>query len=167
MPLLGPVDGDPVETPRRFFADAMLGKLAKWLRILGCDVAFDPAISDRKIACRGSREGRVILTRDTLLIQRKEVRDNYFFVCGDSYQDQLRQVVAHFRIDPAEGLFTRCVRCNELLEEVPKPRVAGKVPPFVFRTQRSFGSCARCGRIYWKGTHWEEMERHRKEMLGL
>jgi uncharacterized protein with PIN domain len=161
------MDGEPMETPRRFFADAMLGKLAKWLRILGCDVAFDPAISDREIACRGSREGRVILTRDTLLIQRKEVRDNHFFVRGDSYQDQLRQVVAHFRIDPAEGLFTRCVRCNEPLKEVPKPRVAGKVPPFVFRTQESFGICACCGRIYWKATHWKEMEKHRKKMLGL
>jgi uncharacterized protein with PIN domain len=152
-------------TQNRFFADAMLGKLAKWLRILGCDVAFDPAISDREIACRGRLEGRVILTRDTLLIRRREVRDNHFFVCGDSCWDQLRQVVAHFRIEPSEGLFTRCVRCNEPLTEVPKPLVAGKVPPHVYRTQESFGSCARCGRIYWKGTHREGMERHRKEML--
>ena len=156
-----------METQRRFFADAMLGKLAKWLRILGCDVAFDPAISDREIACRGRREGRVILTRDTLLIRRREVRDNHFFVRGDSYRDQLRQLVAHFRIDPSEGLFTRCVRCNEPLTEVHKPRVAGKVPPHVYQTQESFGFCACCGRIYWKATHWEEMERHRKEMLRL
>jgi len=151
----------------RFFADAMLGKLAKWLRILGCDVAFDPAISNGEIACRARREGRVILTRDTLLIRRREVRDNYFFVRDDGYRDQLRQVVAHFRIDPAEGLFTRCVRCNEPLTEVAKPLVAGKVPPYVYQTQESFGSCARCGRIYWNATHWEEMEKHRKEMLRL
>jgi uncharacterized protein with PIN domain len=161
------VDGEPVETPRRFFADAMLGKLAKWLRILGCDVAFDPAISDKEIADRARREGRVILTRDTLLIRRREVRDNHFFVRGDSYRDQLRQVVAHFRIDPSEGWFTRCVRCNEPLTEVDKPRVAGKVPPYVYQTQESFGLCACCGRIYWKATHGEEMERHGKEMLGL
>ncbi|HEU5360760.1 MAG TPA: Mut7-C RNAse domain-containing protein [Candidatus Deferrimicrobiaceae bacterium] len=151
----------------RFFADAMLGKLAKWLRILGCDVAFDPAISDGEIAVRARREGRVILTRDTLLIRRKEVRDNCFFVRGDSYRDQLRQVVDHFRIHPSEGLFTRCVRCNELLADLPKPLVAGKVPPYVYRTQESFGCCARCGRIFWKATHWEEMEKHRKEMLRL
>jgi uncharacterized protein with PIN domain len=159
------VDGDPVETPRRFFADAMLGKLTKWLRILGCDVAFDPAISDREIADRARREGRVILTRDTLLIRRKEVRDDHFFVRGDSYRDQLRQVVAHFGIDPKAGLFTRCVRCNEPLTEVVKPLVTEKVPPYVYRTQESFSSCSRCGRIYWKASHWKEMEKLRKEML--
>ena len=59
----------------RFFADAMVGRLAKWLRILGCDVAYAPEISDREIAERGRREGRVILTRDTLLIRRREPRN--------------------------------------------------------------------------------------------
>jgi uncharacterized protein with PIN domain len=150
----------------RFLADAMLGKLAKWLRILGCDVAYDPDISDREIAERGRRERRVILTRDTLLIRKREVRDNHFLVYGDSYRDQLRQVVAHFAIDPEGGLFTRCVRCNEPLAEVDKLQVVGKVPPYVYETQESFGSCPRCGRIYWKATHWKEMERHRKVMLG-
>jgi uncharacterized protein with PIN domain len=156
-----------METQKRFFADDMLGKLAKWLRILGCDVAFDPEISDREIARRARREGRVILTRDTLLVRRREVRENHFFVRGDSYRDQLRQVVAHFRIDASEAIFTRCLRCNEPLAEVAKPLVAGKVPPYVYRTQESFGSCPRCGRIYWKATHWQEMERLRREMLGL
>jgi uncharacterized protein with PIN domain len=160
------VNVSPMVTPVRFLADAMLGKLAKWLRTLGCDVAYDPDISDREIAERGHREGRVILTRDTLLIRRREVRDNHFLVHGDSYRDQLRQVVDHFAIDPKGGLFTRCVRCNEPIAEVDKLQVAGKVPPFVYETQESFGSCARCGRIYWKATHWEEMERHRKEMIG-
>jgi uncharacterized protein with PIN domain len=154
-----------METPRRFFADAMLGKLAKWLRILGCDVAYDPAIPDGEIGARARREGRVILTRDTLLIRRREVRDNHFFVRGDSYRDQLRQVVTHFHIDPSEGLFTRCVRCNEPLMEVAKSLVVGKVPPHVYRTQESFGTCTCCGRIYWKATHRQEMERLRKEML--
>jgi uncharacterized protein with PIN domain len=153
-------------TQVRFIADAMLGKLAKWLRILGCDVAYDPDISDREIAERGLREGRIILTRDTLLIRRREVRDNQFFVHGDSCRDQLRQVVTHFAIDPEGCLFTRCVRCNEPLTEVDKDQVAGKVPQYVYGTQESFGSCARCGRIYWKATHWKEMERHLEEILG-
>jgi uncharacterized protein with PIN domain len=150
----------------RFIADAMLGKLAKWLRILGCDVAYDPDISDREIAERGLREGRIILTRDTLLIRKREVRGNHFLVHGDSYRDQLRQVVTHFAIDPEGGLFTRCVRCNEPLAEVDKDQVAGEVPQYVYETQKSFSSCARCGRIYWKATHWKEMERHLKEILG-
>ena len=153
-------------TQVRFLADAMLGKLAKWLRILGCDVAYDPDISDREIAERGRREGRVILTRDTLLIRKREVRENYFLIHGDSYREQLRQVVDQFAIDPEGGLFTRCVLCNEPIAEVDKLQVAGKVPPYVYETQESFGSCARCGRIYWKATHRKEMERQRKEMLS-
>ncbi len=157
----------PVGTNVRFIADAMLGKLAKWLRILGCDAVFDPEISDRGIAERARREGRVILTRDTLLIRRRDVRDNCFFVRGDSYRDQLRQVVAHFDIDPESGLFTRCVRCNEPLRDIDKPEVAGNVPPYVFETQDAFGTCSLCGRIYWKATHWEEMGKHLGKILFL
>ncbi len=150
----------------RFFADSMLGKLAKWLRILGCDTAFDPDISDSGIAERALRDGRIILTRDTLLIRRRSVRENHFFVRGDSCRDQLRQVVARFAIDPETALFTRCVRCNEPLEKIGRRNAAGKVPRYVFETQESFHACARCGRIYWRGTHREEMERHLGRMLG-
>ena len=150
----------------RFFADSMLGKLAKWLRILGCDTAFAPTIPDDEIADRALREGRIILTRDTLLIRRRNVRENHFFVRGDSYRDQLRQVVTRFAIDPAAGLFTRCVRCNEPLEKIGRQDAAGKVPPYVFGTQECFHACARCGRIYWKATHREEMERHLGRILG-
>lgn len=156
-----------MEPGQRFFADSMLGKLAKWLRILGCDTAFDPTIPDEEIADRALREGRVILTRDTLLIRRRSVRENHFFVRGDSCRDQLRQVVARFAIDPAAGLFTRCVRCNEPLKKIGRQNAAGKVPPYVFETQESFRACARCGRIYWKATHREKMEKHLGRMLGL
>jgi uncharacterized protein with PIN domain len=155
-----------MEPEVRFFADSMLGKLAKWLRILGCDTAFAPTIPDDEIADRALREGRIILTRDTLLIRRRSVRENHFFVRGDSYRDQLRQVVTRFAIDPAAGLFTRCVRCNEPLEKIGRQDAAGKVPPYVFGTQESFHACARCGRIYWKATHREEMERHLGRILG-
>lgn len=151
----------------RFFADAMLGKLAKWLRVLGCDTAYEPDITDNDLAKRALREGRVILTRDTRLIRRKEVRDNHFFVRGDGYRDQLRQVVDHFRIDPSEKLFTRCVRCNETLEEAPKPLLEGKIPRYVYDTRESFGACPRCGRIFWKATHREQMERHLYGMFLL
>ena len=151
----------------RFFADSMLGKLAKWLRILGCDTAFDPDIPDGEIADRALREGRIILTRDTLLILRRDVRENHYFVRGDSYRDQLRQVVDRFAIDPAAGLFTRCVRCNEPLERIGRQNAADKVPAYVVKTQETFRACARCGRIYWKATHREKMEKHLESMLGL
>lgn len=145
--------------PVRFVADAMLGKLAKWLRILGCDTAYDPDLADGELAERAIREGRVVLTRDTLLIQRRAVRDNHFLVRAESCRDQLREVVDRFRIDPSGQPFTRCVRCNELLEGVPRRRAAGKVPPHVYDTREEFASCPGCGRIYWNATHRARMEK--------
>ncbi len=85
----------------KFIADAMLGKLARWLRVLGCDVEYFPLIGDAELVARASRTGRLILTRDTLLVRRRGARDNHFFVAGDHFRDQLRQVVERFGIDPA------------------------------------------------------------------
>ncbi len=150
----------------RFIADAMLGKLAMWLRILGCDVEYFPDLPDAEIVARASRTGRIILTRNTLLIRRRKARDNHFFVTGDGWRDQLRQVVGAFGIDPAGRLFTRCVRCNEPLEAIDKPLVAGRVPPYVFETQGAFSACPSCGRLFWKATHREEMERQLRDILS-
>ena len=151
----------------RFIADTMLGRLAKWLRILGCDVEYFERIPDSDLAERVEKTGRILLTRDTLIVKRRKVRESCFFVSGDDHGAQLRQVVRHFGIDRVAGLFTRCVRCNEPLEEVEKPLVEGKVPPYVYRTQERFSACPSCRRIYWKATHWGGMERHLGALLGL
>jgi hypothetical protein len=156
--------GTPTEI--RFIADTMLGKLAKWLRLLGCDVLYFPRISDEDLAERASRSGRVILTRDTLLIRRRKVRENHFFVRSDSYKDQLRQVVQRYSIDPSARILTRCLRCNGLLADVDKAAVQGKVPPYVYETQSAFVTCARCGRIYWRATHRDQMVKQVRAILG-
>jgi uncharacterized protein len=78
---------------KRFIADAMLGKLARWMRLMGCDVEYFPEISDRSLTLRAISGNRIILTRDTRLIQQKNNRDRAFLVIGDHYVDQLRQVV--------------------------------------------------------------------------
>lgn len=148
-----------------FIADTMLGKLAKWLRILGCDVEYFRAIPDRELVERAARTGRVILTRDASLVRRRKARENHLFVRGDDCRDQLRQVVEHFRIEPFARLFTRCVVCNEPLRDATGDRVRDRVPPFVFRTQESFSACPSCGRIYWNGTHLDRMVAHLKEVL--
>jgi len=155
-----------VKTAPRFIADGMLGKLATWLRILGCDVEYYPDIPDAEIVERALRTGRILLTRDTLLIRRRKARDNHFFVMGDGWRDQLRQVVEAFGIDPAGRFFTRCVRCNAPLEAIDKPLVAGRVPPYVYETQDAFSACPSCGRLYWKATHRGEMERQLREILS-
>lgn len=150
----------------KFIADAMLGRLARWLRVLGCDVEYFTEISDKEIAERAEREGRVILTRDTLLVRRRKVRDNHFFVEGDHYPDQLRQVVRRFGIDPHGGFLTRCVECNAVLEDSSRESVRDEVPPYVFEMQEAFKICPSCRRIYWPATHRERMVEKLEEIFG-
>ncbi len=85
--------GGSQKTIKKFFADSMLGKLALWMRVIGYDVAYERAIEDALLVKRASEERRTILTRDTLLILRRLVRDNYLFIESDHLIDQLRQVL--------------------------------------------------------------------------
>lgn len=151
----------------KFIADTMLGKLARWMRIMGCDVEYFPRITDKELVERAWRGGRIILTRDTLLIQRRKARGNHFFVQGDGYKDQLRQVVKGFSIDPWNSTLTRCLLCNELLVEVEKTAVEDKVPPYVYETQDTFKTCPSCHRFYWGATHKDEMVKQLKDILDL
>jgi uncharacterized protein with PIN domain len=108
----------------------------------------------------------LILTRDTLLIRRRKVRENHFFIRGDSYKDQLRQVVQRYSIDPSARILTRCLRCNEPLTSVDKAAVRGKVPAYVYDTQSTFVTCPLCVRIYWRATHCDEMMKQVREIFG-
>jgi uncharacterized protein len=150
----------------RFIADAMLGKLAKWMRVMGCDVEYIPEISDRTLSDRAQQGNRIILTRDTRLIQLRINRDNAFLVVGDHYPEQLRQVVQAFAIDPLTDLLSRCLRCNILLVSIEKIDLAGKVPPYVYETQDGFQTCPQCRKIYWKATHVEQMVAQLITILG-
>jgi uncharacterized protein with PIN domain len=150
----------------KFIADVMLGRLAKWMRIAGYDVEYSPQIEDSEIAEWGLREKRVILTRDTLLIRRKTVRDNHFLVRGDGWREQLRQVVRNYPLDIRKQMLTRCLRCNSLLLPVPRDSLRDKVPEYVFKTQKSFETCPSCLRVYWGATHRESMVRGLGDLLG-
>jgi len=149
----------------RFIADAMLGKLARWMRILGCDVEYFPAIGDRELVELAVSSGRLILTRDTLLVRRRWARDNHFFVEGDDFRNQLRQVVERFAIDPSARFLTRCLACNALLAEIGKSAVRERVPSYIYETQAEFRVCPICSRIYWQGTHRQRMAREIAEVL--
>jgi uncharacterized protein with PIN domain len=151
---------------KRFIADAMLGKLARWMRVMGCDVEYYPEISDRALSDRALCDNRIILTRDTRLIRQRINRNNAFLVVGDHYPDQLQQVVQAFAIDPFRDLLSRCLRCNLLLVSCKKNDLAGKVPPYVFETQQRFETCPRCRNIYWKATHVEHMVEQLKNILS-
>jgi uncharacterized protein with PIN domain len=150
----------------KFIADSMLGRLAKWMRFIGCDVTYYRMIGDSELVDLAQREGRIILTRDTLLIKRRKAKGNSFLVEGNSYKDQLKQVIRHFSINPSRDLLTRCVECNLILSNIEKEKVKDTIPEYVYMTQESFSVCPGCHRIYWSATHKEAIMKLLEEVLG-
>ncbi len=137
----------------------MLGGLARWLRVLDVDTAYDPELGDAELVECAVAEGRTILTRDRRLVLRRRASD-HLLVASEVVDEQLRQAVAELRleVDP-ERLFRRCLRCNVPLEELPPAAARARVPPFVARTQERFRTCPRCGRVYWSASHVGRMRR--------
>jgi uncharacterized protein with PIN domain len=137
----------------RFIADAMLGKLARWLRILGYDAAFDTKIRDEDLIARARAEGRILLTRDTRLVLRRGMPD-FLLLESQDPPEQIRQVLREFDLQVNAGEFlSRCLLCNEATVEIPREEARSEVPPYVHRTQERFARCPRCRRIYWRATH--------------
>ena len=137
-------------------ADVMLGRLARWLRLLGYDTRYDNAADDVELLRIAQAEGRVLLTRDWALSRQRGVRA--LWIESQELPAQLRQVQAV--IGPApNGRFTRCAVCNTLLAPIDKAQVEGRVPPYVFQTQEDFLRCPGCERLYWAATHVEHMQR--------
>lgn len=151
----------------KFIADSMLGRLARWLRIMGYDTSYSSFISDRELIKKGREEKRIILTRDTNLIKCKLVKD-YLFIKSDNLEEQIRQVGACCNVPPPCTVplpFSRCLLCNQEIREVKKEKIKDKVPPYVYKTQDRFAWCPQCGRIYWEGTHVERAKKRLSEIL--
>jgi uncharacterized protein with PIN domain len=141
----------------RFVADAMLGRLARWLRFLGYDTAYEADIADATLVRRALQEARFLLTRDRRLLERWRLPDA-LLVEGDVPLRQLRQIVEALHLSWKEREANRCTVCNgELLPAAPE-EIAGRVPAYVHRTQRTFAVCPGCRRVYWHGTHAERMQ---------
>jgi len=138
----------------RFVADAMLGRLARWLRILGYDTLYNAAWDDPYLVRLARAEGRVLLTRDTGLARRRGVR--VLLVEGEMLDEQIAHLRRVLGI-AARAAYSRCPVCNGELRPVSKEIMRGRVPPYVFATQQVFRVCPDCGRAYWRGTHWERM----------
>ncbi|MFQ5538602.1 MAG: Mut7-C RNAse domain-containing protein [Gemmatimonadota bacterium] len=145
-------------TEPRFIADAMLGRLARWLRILGFDTAYDPEIADEDLVRRSLAEGRHILTRDRRLCDEWQV-SNCVILESEHVDAQVRQIVTRMRLASAIRLFlfSRCPVCNALLVPLPEDEARPRAPPCVAERHHTFAHCPECDRVYWEGSHTERM----------
>jgi uncharacterized protein len=139
----------------KFAADRMLGKLAKWLRILGQDVIYGPHLTGYGLIRAARAEERLILTRDRRLKQKQP--PPLIMIASDHHREQLRQVIDTCQLEIGAAVFTRCVQCNALLNPKARETVEALVPPYVYATQDTFSWCPVCRRIYWPATHHQRM----------
>lgn len=146
----------------KFVADKMLGRLAKWLRVIGQDVTYGPQLSGYGLIREARRQGRLILTRDRSIAKRNP--PDYLLIQSDRFREQLQQVIGACKLDPWKEAFTRCVECNTPLVPIAKEKIDKRIPPYVFATQQKFSFCSQCQRIYWPATHQEKM---REELRAL
>lgn len=143
----------------RFMIDAMLGRLARWLRILGYDTAYEKVISDEALIDQALRENRRVLTRDGYLAQRKVLRGRHTLITSDHVQDQLRQLHRDLKIDldMSRPRDYRCAECNVMLTSLSHDDATPLVPWYVAQHYREFLQCPQCRRVFWPGTHWESL----------
>ena len=146
----------------KFIVDNNVGKLAKWLRIMGYDALLFTEDDDGKMVKVALAQNRVILTKDTQIMRRRLVtsgRLKAILIKDDEPKAQLRQIAETLGLDYQFRPFSICLECNQSLVERNKNEVRDLVPSHVFKTQNLYMECPSCHRIYWRGTHWQAMSR--------
>lgn len=129
-----------------------LGRLAKWLRILGFDTEYTKDTGTSSLIIRSLRDERLILTRNHRLLQNKGVK--IVLLKSEELKGQLAEALKALNIKPDSAMmFTRCTLCNIELTPVAKEKIKDRVPEYVFETQETFLACPKCRRLYWQGTH--------------
>ena len=151
----------------KFIVDNNVGKLAKWLRIMGYDALFFTEEDDGKMVKVALAQNRVILTKDTQIMRRRLVtsgRLRAILVEDSDAKAQLQQIVEALKLDFQFRPFSICLECNQSLVERSKDEVRDLVPPYVFNAQSQYMECPSCHRIYWRGTHWQAMSRELEKL---
>ena len=152
-----------------FLADRTVGKLSRWLRILGYDSVYLPQLLPAGLLREGRRQRRIILTRNTAILRAKDA-PAFIFIRPDRFREQLKQVVETLQLDPVQAVLSRCIECNQALQLIEKDhhqaQVKNKVPDYVWQTQTDFRRCPKCSRIYWAASHRDRVLAELKQ-LGL
>ena len=137
----------------------MVGRLAKYLRMAGYDVLYINTASDDQIISKAGETDRIVLTRDSLMLARREFKKGtvkYLFIKDDKLKNQLNQIKSDLKVSLKPNL-VRCIECNRKLIKVKKEDVKNKVPPYVYKTQQNFLYCKKCNKYYWRGTHYDNI----------
>jgi uncharacterized protein with PIN domain len=148
----------PTLEPVRFVLDMHLGRLTTYLRMIGFDCLYWNQASDEHLAQISQSEIRILLTRDRGLLKRGSVRYGYCVRCTNP-REQLEEVVSYFDLVETIKPFRRCMRCNGKLHSVEKEAVIDQLPPGVRERHDKFRQCSQCARVYWRGSHFERMQR--------
>lgn len=141
-----------------FIVDVNLGKLTKLLRMCGFDAAYSNRFSDRDVARLADRENRIVLTRDRRLLRQKIITHGYWVRSTRAYE-QIREVLRRFGLHSCIKPFNRCLECNGLIKPVEKSEILGRLEPKTIRYFDEFFKCIACDKIYWKGSHYDHMNK--------
>lgn len=138
----------------RFTVDHMLIKLGKYLRILGFDADWNPALRTHELILQANREHRIFLTRNRQIGAQYPEPERYLVMESDDPSAQFDQAVSQFDLETSAGLFSQCIRCNRRLNPVEdKEAIRGKVHPNVYAGYEHFYTCPACGTVFWHGSH--------------
>lgn len=148
-----------------FVADGHLGKLVRDLRLAGIDVAYDPAAEDRQLVGIASRSNRALLTRDRRLLMHAAVQHGYYLRSQDPLE-QTTEVLRRFDLGSILSPFSRCLRCNALLETVEKEKVISQLEPLTRIYYDDFRRCTGCAQVYWSGSHFTKLQKRLEQIYA-
>jgi len=150
-------------TIRKFVADEHLGKLVRDLRLLGIDVVYDPAAEDRQLVRIASRDNRGLLTRDRRLLMHAGVQHGYY-LRSQNPLEQTIEVLRRFDLGSMLSPFSRCLRCNALLEPTEKEKITAQLEPLTKIYYDEFRRCTGCGQVYWSGSHFTKLQKRLEQI---
>ncbi|NWG11782.1 Mut7-C RNAse domain-containing protein [Candidatus Bathyarchaeota archaeon] len=145
----------------KFIVDAMLGKLTRWLRLLGHNVEYSSKLDDAQLIAVAKKERRILLTRDLELYQQATAKGvTAFYLEGKTEEERLANLTKRFHIKLDIDMTTsRCTKCNVTVKPIPKEQVTEKVERNTFSHYDDFWECPKCGQIYWQGAHWAHIKK--------
>ena len=140
----------------RFIADAMLGSLAKKLRLLGIDTAYNSDADDSELKYLVRSQSRILLTRDMNL--SRNLGDLAWLITGKDAREEFLSIAQKLSaVGCQPGPFSLCLDCNDRLQSIEPSKALDKVPPYIYRSKKTFTRCPSCGKVFWEGTHRERM----------